>query len=89
MRSLASFETFEKYSFGKLKSQRKMLLVVSSSESSKNGDRPLKTKQTYFMKTGELSKKMGSDSVNSKKMVWMDGWMIFTLHHLKNSVSVL
>ena len=37
------------------------------------------------MKTGELSKKMGSDSVNSKKMVWMDGWMIFTLHHLKNS----
>ena len=41
MRSLASLDTVEKYSAGKEKSHRRMLLVVSSSESSKKGERPL------------------------------------------------
>jgi len=41
IRSLASFETVRKCSEGKLKSHRKILLVVSSSESSRKGERPL------------------------------------------------
>ena len=47
MRSLASLETRAKYSSGKLKSPRRILLLVSSKESSKNGDRPLKIKMAY------------------------------------------
>ena len=39
--SLAWLETFEKYSFGKLKSHLRIFVLVSSSESSKNGDFPL------------------------------------------------
>ena len=40
--SLADADTFEKYSVGKEKSHRRILLVVSSSESSRNGESPLK-----------------------------------------------
>ena len=39
--SLAEVDTVEKYSAGKEKSHRRMLLVVSSSESSRNGESPL------------------------------------------------
>ena len=39
--SLASFDTLEKYSFGKLKSHPRILVLVSSSESSRKGDFPL------------------------------------------------
>ena len=42
MRSLASPDNLAKYSSGKLKSPRRMLLLVSSCESSRNGDKPLK-----------------------------------------------
>ena len=45
MRSLAWVETLQKCSSGKLKSPRSMLLFVSSLESSKNGDKPLKNKK--------------------------------------------
>ena len=48
MRSLASEETAEKCSEGNEKSQRRMLCVVSSSESSRNGDRPLKGHKYYI-----------------------------------------
>ena len=41
MRSFASEDTLEKCSSGKLKSPLSMLLLVSSLESSRNGDRPL------------------------------------------------
>ena len=41
IKSLAPFDTLEKYSVGKLKSHPRMLVFVSSSESSKNGDFPL------------------------------------------------
>ena len=44
MRSLASLDTLAKYSSGKLKSPRIILLLVSSKESSRNGERPLKRK---------------------------------------------
>ncbi len=40
-RFLAAADTLEKCSSGKEKSQRRMLLVVSSSESSRKGERPL------------------------------------------------
>ena len=50
--SFASFETLEKYSFGKLKSHPKIFVFVSSSESSRNGDFPLfwemKIKHKHF-----------------------------------------
>ena len=39
--SLAEVDTVEKYSAGNEKSHRRMLLVVSSSESSRNGESPL------------------------------------------------
>ena len=45
MRSLAWVETLQKCSSGKLKSPRSILLFVSSLESSKNGDKPLKDKK--------------------------------------------
>ena len=41
MRSFASVDTLEKCSSGKLKSPRRILLLVSSLESSRNGDNPL------------------------------------------------
>ena len=40
--SLAEADTVEKYSAGKEKSHRRILLVVSSSESSRKGESPLK-----------------------------------------------
>ena len=46
MRSLASADTLEKCSLGKLKSHLRMLDVVSSSLSSRKGDRPLKSSET-------------------------------------------
>lgn len=42
MRSLASLDTLAKYSSGKLKSPRRILAFVSSKESSRNGESPLR-----------------------------------------------
>ena len=64
MRSLASLETRPKYSSGKLKSPLKMLALVSSTESSKNGESPLKN---------------GKKMVKSYQMkIW--GTMVFWYH---------
>jgi hypothetical protein len=52
IRSLAAPEMLEKCSLGKLKSARRMLLVVSSSESSRNGESPLRRIECYVFAYG-------------------------------------
>ena len=49
MRSLASLDTLSKYSSGKLKSPRRILAFVSSKESSRKGESPLKKRDNSII----------------------------------------